>query len=58
MFSASLYGQAPAPAAVLNPASNIPTGHFNWGIPQGSIFVVYPAFNAAGAQIGGPLSGQ
>lgn len=55
MFSASLYGQAPAPAAVLNPASNIPTGHFNWGIPQGSIFVVYPAFNAAGAQIGGPL---
>ena len=33
--------QSPAPAAVLNPASNIPAGLPNAGIAQGSIFVVY-----------------
>jgi len=35
--------QAPAPAAVLNPASNIPAGLPNSGIAQGSIIVVYGA---------------
>src|SRR5579862_3843380 len=39
--SCGLFAQAPAPAAVLNPASNIPAGLPNSGIAQGSIFVVY-----------------
>ena len=51
----ALQAQNPAPAAVLNPASNIPVGHFNWGIAQGSIFVVYPAFDQAGKVVGGSL---
>ncbi len=51
----ALQAQNPAPAAVLNPASNIPVGHFNWGIAQGSIFVVYPAFDQTGKIVGGSL---
>lgn len=54
LLALSLQAQNPAPAAVLNPASNIPTGHPNTGIAQGSIFVVYPAF-AAGVRVGGRL---
>ena len=39
--SCAVFAQAPAPAAVFNPASNIPAGLPNSGIAQGSIFVVY-----------------
>jgi uncharacterized protein (TIGR03437 family) len=38
---AGLYAQAPAPNSVQNPASNILPGLPNFGIAQGSIFVVY-----------------
>ncbi len=55
LVASSLQAQNPAPAAVLNPASNIPVGHFNWGIAQGSIFVVYPAFDQTGKIVGGSL---
>ncbi len=41
LASGTLLAQSPAPAAVLNPASNILAGLPNSGIAQGSIFVVY-----------------
>lgn len=40
-FTAAAALAQPAPAAVVNPASNIPAGLPNAGIAQGSIFVVY-----------------
>lgn len=44
LLSASgLLAQNPAPASVLNPASNILPGLPNFGIAQGSVFVVYGA---------------
>jgi uncharacterized protein (TIGR03437 family) len=41
LLAGALQAQSPAPAAVLNPASNTPAGLPNSGIAQGSIFVVY-----------------
>ena len=43
LSAAGLLAQSPAPKAVLNPASNILAGLPNFGIAQGSIFVVYGA---------------
>ena len=39
----SALAQAPVPVAVLNPASNVPSGLPTSGIAQGSIFVIYGA---------------
>lgn len=55
LIASGLHAQNPAPAAVINPASNTPTAHPLWGIAQGSIFVVYPAFDTAGKVVGGSL---
>jgi len=41
--AASAWAQGPAPASVVNPASNIPGGLPNSGPAQASIFVVYGA---------------
>ena len=43
LFAASLYAQTPTITSIQNPASNILTGLPNFGIAQGSIFVLYGA---------------